>query len=100
MSMTMPMNMPMPTTTSTAATTPQPSIVGPAAIAVKLSSARGGTQVHGTMKISEAGTGGHAVISVLASNAPLGGHNRRLITLVRLRLVDLRAGAVARSGRR
>jgi plastocyanin len=96
MSMTMPMNMPMPTTTTAATTTTHKAPVARAALtAIKLSSARGGTQVRGTMKISAAGQGGHAVISVLASNAALGGHDRKLITLGRLRLGSLRAGVVA-----
>jgi plastocyanin len=93
--MTMPMNMPMPTTSTSQQTSLSP-IVGSARTAVKLSGAKGGTQVDGSIKISRAGQGGHAVITVLASSAALGnGHSKQAIKLGQIRLNHLRAGAAA-----
>jgi hypothetical protein len=67
------MDMPMPSTS-----TPQESalspIVGSARTAIKIAGRRGGGKVDGSIKVSRAGKGGHAVIAVLASSAALGTH--------------------------
>jgi plastocyanin len=90
--MTMPMNMPMPTTSTSQKTALSP-LAGRARTAVKVSGRRGGGQVEGTIRVSHAGEGGHAVITVLASSAALGsGHSKQAVTLGHIRLARLRSG--------
>jgi plastocyanin len=92
--MTMPMNMPMPTT-STSQKTPLSPIAGSTRSAIKVSGASGGGRVDGSINVSAAGQGGHAVVTVLASGSALGsGHGKRATTLGHLRLNRLRAGVV------
>jgi plastocyanin len=96
--MTMTMSMPMPTTmttttTSTAQTSPLSPIVGGARDAIKLVGANRGRKIDGTIKVSRAGQGGHAVIAVISSSSALGGSgHKQSIALGHLRLSDLRAG--------
>jgi plastocyanin len=95
MTMTMPMSMPMPTTTtiSTTQTAPLSPIVGSARDAIKLVGASRGRKIDGTIKVSSAGQGGHAVIAVISASSALGGSgHKHSIALGDLRLNDLRAG--------
>lgn len=93
--MTMPMSMPMPTTSTSQETALSP-IAGSTRSAIKVSGAKGGAQVDGSIKVSQAGQGGHALITVLASSAALGsGRGRQSTTLGHVRLGRLRAGVVA-----
>jgi hypothetical protein len=99
--MTMPMSMPMPTTstaqptTSTTRPTPLSPITGSARNAIKVAGASGGRKVDGTINVSRAGNGGHAVIAVISSSSALGrGGHKQPTTIGHLRLSDLRAGTV------
>jgi plastocyanin len=106
--MTMPMNMPMPTTSTVQPTTStaQPTtgtsrpallspIAGSARNAIKVSGPSGGRKVDGSINVSRAGQGGHAIIAVISSSSALGrGGRKQPTTIGRLRLSDLRAGTV------
>jgi plastocyanin len=105
--MTMPMSMPMPTTSAQPTTsTAQPTtattrstllspIAGSARNAIKVAGASGGRKVDGTISVSRAGQGGHALITVISSSSALGrGGRKQPTTIGHLRLSDLRAGAV------
>jgi hypothetical protein len=95
--MTMPMNMPMPVpTTSTSQKSALSPIVGTAGSAIKIAGAKAGKQIDGSLKISQAGRGGHAVIAVVASSAALqGGRSKQAVTLGHIRINNLRPGTAA-----
>jgi plastocyanin len=67
---------PPPTTTTktTTTTTPPPAspLAGPARIAIALPAIQHGTRVHGSVRLSAAGRGGRAQVSLLASGPALG----------------------------
>jgi plastocyanin len=91
--MTMPMSMPMPTTSTAQTSLPLSPIVGSSRNAIKVVGANGGRKIDGTIKVSRAGQGGHAVIAVMSSSSALGGSgHKRSVVLGQLRLSDLRAG--------
>jgi len=93
MTMTMPMSMPMPTTSTAQTSLPLSPIVGSSRNAIKVVGANGGRKIDGTIKVSRAGQGGHAVIAVMSSSSALGGSgHKRSVVLGQLRLSDLRAG--------
>jgi plastocyanin len=91
--MTMPMSMPMPTTSTAQTSLPLSPIVGSSRNAIKVVGANGGRKIDGTIKVSRAGQGGHAVIAVMSSSSALGGSgHKRSVALGQLRLSDLHAG--------
>jgi plastocyanin len=99
--MTMPMSMPMPTTSTAQPTTSttRPTLLSPitssARNAIKVAGASGGRKVAGTINVSRAGQGGHAVIAVISSSSALGrGGHKQPTTIGHLRLSDLRTGTV------
>jgi hypothetical protein len=86
--------MPGSGTSTTSKQKPSP-IAGSARRAIKISGVNRGGQVQGTIRISAAGSGGHALITVLASRAALqhgAPHAQQLITLGSTRLNRLHPG--------
>jgi hypothetical protein len=102
MPMNMPMNMPMPTPTTGTSTTksggpskPASPLTGTPSRSIKITTAKHGQQVQGTLKISVSGRGGHAVITVFAAHSALQhgvSHPKQLVTLGSTRLNHLRSG--------